>query len=85
METSRDGSWSITIKATYYVKKDDKKSKESANRAVQSWNDKSGGFILRSGNKEDKIDYSINFNFQVMEVDDPDAEKKRINQEMKML
>jgi RHS repeat-associated protein len=76
-EQDKDGNWNVRITATYYVKKGDKDSKESAENATKLWNSESGRFVLREGDKKNHTDYTINFDLKVIEVDDPQAEKNK--------
>jgi hypothetical protein len=73
-EQDGNGNWTIRITATYYVKKGDKDSKESADAAAKFWNDQSGDFVYRVGSRKEHTDYEINFDIKVVEVDDPKAE-----------
>jgi RHS repeat-associated protein len=68
------GNWSVTITATYYVKKGDKDSKEAAELGAKFWNDESGQYVLRVGDKKVHTDYAINFDIKVVEVNDPVSE-----------
>lgn len=73
----KNGDWNITITATYYVKKGDDESKKSAEAGTKLWNNQSGQSILRVGDKKEHTDYVINFDLKVVEVDDPEKEKKK--------
>ena len=73
-EQDKDGNWSVRITATYYVKKGDQDSKDAADASTKFWNDQSGQFVLRVGDKKEHTDYAINFDMKVVEVDDPKAE-----------
>jgi len=77
-EQGKDGNWNVRITATYYVQKGNKDFKESADYAAKFWNDQSGQFVLRAGDKKAFTDYAINFDIKVVEVDDP---KKEINKD----
>jgi RHS repeat-associated protein len=74
---NKNGNMEITITATYYVKKGDKESKESAEAGTKLWNDQSGQFVLRVGDKNEHTDYEINFDLKVVDVDDPQKEKNK--------
>ncbi|MBO9636318.1 MAG: hypothetical protein J7578_24665, partial [Chitinophagaceae bacterium] len=78
----KDGSWQITIKATYYVNKGDSKSKASAEAGVTVWNEQSGKFTYKESGKEGK-EYKVNFELKVEEVDDPNSEKTKDMHSMK--
>ncbi len=68
------GTQYLRITATYYIKKGDADSKEAADYAIKFWNEQSGQFIVRIGEKRTQIDYTVNFELKVIEVDDPAAE-----------
>ena len=65
----------VTIKATYYAKTDDVKY---AQNAVDSWNNQSGSFTYTIGKGENAVEYTVNFELSVVEVQttDPDPVKE---------
>jgi RHS repeat-associated protein len=71
----------ITIKATYYVKRGDVDAKKSADAAVAFWNSQSEKYKYKVGKGSAAIDYEVNFNLTVEEVSEPQeqANKDRSN------
>jgi RHS repeat-associated protein len=68
-----DGNVTYTarVTATYYVKKGDSDSKESAIHATKYWNDKSGYYTYTIGKGENAKTYNVEFDLNVIEVSDP--------------
>src|SRR5690606_33206461 len=56
-------------RAHYFAKKDDKKSLDSG---AAFWNKQSGNFVLKVGEGEDAVAYSINFNITTEESENPE-------------
>ena len=48
LKQDKEGKWVITITATYYVKKGDKDSKESAEAGIKHWNDEKWKLYFKS-------------------------------------
>jgi len=61
----------ITVSATYYTKNGDEGALKSANEAVNVWNSQNGKFNYRVGKGDAAVNYSINFDLQVKQVEDP--------------
>ncbi len=64
----------VTISATYYVNKNDSKSINSATSAVASWNGGNGQYNYKVGKGDEAVQYTVNFDFKVVQVNDPKAE-----------
>lgn len=67
----------VRISATYYVKQGDADSKESAEYAIQFWNNQSRKFVFSVGDKKIPDSYIIYFDLKVLETDDPASEMKK--------
>jgi hypothetical protein len=67
----------VRIAATYYVKQGDADSKESAEYAVQFWNNQGGRFALSVGDKKNPTYYIVYFDLRVLETGDPVSEMKK--------
>src|SRR5690554_6120621 len=65
----------ITIRATYYTPTGDTDSYNSALRGATTWNDQSGKYNYSIGTKENKMDYKINFDLRVLDVENPATQK----------
>lgn len=72
----------VTIKANYYTLG---KDMESAQKAVDYWNNQSGQFNYTVGRRENAVSYSVNFELSAIEVDvDPQlGEKGSLNNALK--
>jgi hypothetical protein len=77
IDKDKDGNTTIRITATYYVQKGDADSKKSADQATKFWNDQSGQFAVKSGDKNNPSSTTINFDLKVVEVDNPNAEMRK--------
>ena len=64
----------VTITTTYYVKTGDEKSLKSATASVGTWNENNGGMTYKVGKGEGAMEYAVNFDFKVKEVDNPKGE-----------
>ncbi len=64
-------TYTATIKATYYVKTGDDDAKKSAEAATGFWNDMTGQYTYTVGKGDDAKTYDVEFNLNVVEVDDP--------------
>lgn len=64
----------VTISATYYVQKGDETSTNSARSAAGTWNNQNGGYTYKVGKGENAVEYAVNFDFKVVEVDNPRGE-----------
>ncbi|MBB1140693.1 hypothetical protein [Myroides sp. WP-1] len=72
----------VTIKATYYALG---KDMESAQKAIEYWNNQSGQFSYIVGKKENSVSYTVNFELSAIEVDvDPQlGERGSLNNALK--
>jgi RHS repeat-associated protein len=76
-ERNKEGNWHIRISATYYVKKGDKESKESADAAVSAWNNIKDYSLMVKNENGQKSQISVLFDLKVLEVNDPEDEKSK--------
>ena len=64
----------ITITAVYYTQSGDNDSYNSAKQATQFWNDQSGEYVYQVGKGDEAVNYTVNFDLSVQEVDNPVGE-----------
>jgi len=67
----------ITIKATYYTQNENVVSYNSALQATQFWNNKSGIYSYYVGKANKKIQYTVDFDLIVKQVDNPMVEANK--------
>ncbi len=64
-------SRTITIKASYYTQSGNTNEYNSALQSVQVWNKQSGNYNYVVGKGDNAVQYSVNFDLQVIQVDNP--------------
>jgi RHS repeat-associated protein len=69
-------TYTATIKATYYVKTGDNDAKKSAEAATGFWNDMTGQYTYTVGKGDDAKTYDVEFNLNVVEVDNPENQTR---------
>jgi hypothetical protein len=67
----------ITVRATYYVQRGNADALASANQATQFWNNQNGNYTYDVGKGDDAVSYAVNFELNVVEVDNPVGEANR--------
>jgi hypothetical protein len=64
----------IIVRATYYIQRGNAEALASANQATQFWNAQSGNYTYDVGKKTNISSYTVSFELNVIEVDNPVAE-----------
>ena len=67
----------VTVQATYYTQSANTTSYNSAIQATQFWNNQSGNYTYKVGKGDNTINYNVNFDLQVKQVDNPFAEANK--------
>jgi RHS repeat-associated protein len=69
----------VTVQATYYFERGDDDSWNELVGAASLWMDQSGKFSYTVGSGDEAIDYAVNFDFVISEVENPVSEASKDN------